>query len=137
MIVAGRPTALVVDDELVIALDIKRTLEARGYRVPATARTGPDALLAAQSFPPEIVLMDLRLTGPMDGIATALSLREQFEFALVYVTGGGIPANDRDQARLRTSEPDGWLGKPFSATELERVAANALEHRASRLAIAR
>lgn len=130
-LVAPLGTALIVEDERVIALDLKRSLERCGYQVPMTVSSGLEAVSAAESFPPQLVLMDLRLRGALDGIATALRLRERFEFALIYVTGGLNLSNDADRTRLRASDPDAWLPKPYSSEQLELAVATAIARRSA------
>lgn len=83
--------------------------------MPATAGSGADALRVARAFPPQIVIMDLRLRGASDGIETARQLRTMFDFALIYVTGGA----DSDQlTRAQTTLPAAWLTKPYTPAQL-------------------
>jgi CheY-like chemotaxis protein len=112
----------------VLALDLKRSLERRGYHVPMTASSGVDALRAAEAHPPDVVLMDLRLKGSLDGIATALSMRQRFDFALIYVTGG-FAASEENIERLRLTDPDAWLRKPYTPEQLESALQCALARR--------
>lgn len=113
-----RRTILVVDDERIVALELQRALAVLGFLVPATAASCADALALAEVNPPQIVLMDLHLRGPVDGIDTALKLREKFEFGLVYMTGG-VDAEQR--ARAAVTQPAAWLQKPYSKLQLEKA----------------
>jgi CheY-like chemotaxis protein len=106
-------TILVVEDERIIALDIRRMLLRHGYRVVATAANGADALRLAREFLPRIVLMDLRLQGAMDGIATAQQLRAAFEFGLIFLSGGRA-----DRADAELAKPVAFLQKPFHEQQL-------------------
>jgi CheY-like chemotaxis protein len=107
---------LIVDDERVLVLDLQRTLRMLGYRVDATAASGEEALRIADAAPPDIVLMDLRLRGRMDGIETALQLRTNHSFGLIYLTGG---VDDEQRARAERTTPDAWLAKPYSQAKLQ------------------
>ena len=77
---------LVVEDEPTIAHDIQRTLVRLGYHAPLTVATGPEAIHAAKSMQPKLVLMDIDLQGPMDGIAAATTIREECAIPFVYLT---------------------------------------------------
>ena len=68
---------LIVEDEGIIAADIQSRLERLGYRVPAIARSGEEALDFARATPFDLVLMDIRLKGEMDGIATSAALKAE------------------------------------------------------------
>src|ERR1700740_1145657 len=70
---SGMETAsiLIVEDEGLIALDLRKKLEQAGYRVAAIADNATDALAAVERFNPSLVLMDIRIRGPQDGIETA------------------------------------------------------------------
>jgi CheY-like chemotaxis protein len=125
--VARAQTILIVEDERILALDIRRTLLGLGYEVPFTVNSGADALLTVKTFRPALVVMDVHLNGPIDGIETARLLRTRVEFALVYVTGG---LDEGSRARADLTAPDAWLLKPFSARQLEVAVASALASRA-------
>jgi CheY-like chemotaxis protein len=77
---------LIVEDEGIIAADIQSRLERLGYKVPAIARSGEEALHFARSTPFDLVLMDIRLKGDMDGIAAAQTLKTELEMPVVYIT---------------------------------------------------
>lgn len=79
---------LVVEDELIVAKDIQNKLKRFGYDVPACASSGARALhLTEQMQPqPDLVLMDIKLKGNMDGIETAQQFRDRFIIPVVYIT---------------------------------------------------
>ena len=106
-------TVLVVEDERIIALDLRRTLLRHGYHVVATAATGADALRLAREFDPRIVIMDLRLFGPMDGVSTAHHLRAASHFALIYLS-----ASHGDFTGVELTNPVALLDKPFTESQL-------------------
>ena len=69
---------LIVEDEFILASDLGLRLRDLGYAVAGVAATGADALALAERHRPDLVLMDIRLQGPMDGIATALEIRRRW-----------------------------------------------------------
>ena len=87
-----KPTSvLIVEDELIIAEDLRRRLSSLGFRVTGVATTGEDAVLRVQETSPDLVLMDISLRGEMDGVEAAKMIREQTGTPIVYVTGHGDP----------------------------------------------
>ncbi len=107
----ARKQILVVEDEGLIADDIRRRLERLGYSVPATASSGDEALelIRTQSF--DLVLMDIRLKGEMDGIAVAEQLQRDRRVPVVYLTAHA----DQDTiSRATTTEPFGYILKPIA-----------------------
>jgi signal transduction histidine kinase len=106
---------LVVEDESIVALDIQHRLCAMGYNVVGLALTGPEALELVERTAPDLVLMDIRLKGPLSGIETAEQLRSRRDLPIIYLTAY------TDQAtleRARVSEPFGYVVKPFEDREL-------------------
>lgn len=121
-------TILVVEDDSTVAESIRDVLVAAGYSVPETVASGARALEAAQRVVPSLVLMDVQLEGPLDGIDTARRLRETNGAArVVYLTGS---TDEATLARAKQTAPLGYLKKPFNAREL-RIAVEIALHQAA------
>ncbi|MCZ7372465.1 MAG: response regulator, partial [Candidatus Methanoperedens sp.] len=80
---------LVVEDESIIAEDIRRSLENLGYSVPSVVSSGEAAINKAKEERPDLVLMDIMLKGKMDGIVAAGKIRSEFNIPTVYLTAYG------------------------------------------------
>ena len=106
---------LVVEDESIVALDLKARLNRLGYSVIGTAASGEEAIKLAEDGRPQLVLMDIRLRGDMDGIETAQILRARYNIPVIYLTAH---ADDATLQRAKTTEPFGYLTKPFEEREL-------------------
>ncbi len=106
---------LVVEDESIVALDIQHRLAAMGYVVAGLAFTGREALALAGRMKPDLVLMDIRLKGPMSGIEAAECVRDEYDIPIVFLTAY---ADQATVERARISEPFGYVVKPFEDREL-------------------
>ena len=125
-----RPSVVIVDDEQIVALDIRRTLERLGYTVPAMAADGEDAVRVAGELRPDLVLMDIRLRGSMDGIEAAGRISGQYGVPVVFLTAFSDAAT---LERAKACGPFGFLVKPFEERELHSTIEVALlKHRAVR-----
>ena len=106
---------LVVEDESIIALNIKKKLKSFGYTVPALATTGEEAIKMAEITFPDLILMDVRLKGEMDGIQTAGEIRKNFDIPIVYLTAY---SDDEILEKAKKTKPYGYIVKPFKANDL-------------------
>jgi len=106
---------LIVEDEGIIAIDIQSRLERLGYKVPAIAPSGEKALHLTRSTPFDLVLMDIRLKGDMDGITAAQKMKAEFGPPVVYITAH---ADDETINRAVQTEPFGYIAKPIRDSEL-------------------
>jgi two-component system, cell cycle sensor histidine kinase and response regulator CckA len=127
----GRPPqVLIVEDEAIISLDIKRLLSSSGYGVAAVAATADRAIRAIETSAPDLVLMDIHLKGERDGIETALHIRDTFHLPVIFVTAH---ADKATLERASQSEPFGYIVKPISALSLTSTIEMALhKHRIER-----
>lgn len=106
---------LIVEDEKIIALDLQRRLERFGYTICETCSEGVDAIEKAKLHNPDIILMDIMLNGPMDGIEAAKVIKQELKIPVVFLTAY---VDDRTLERAKTAEPYGYILKPFKEREL-------------------
>ena len=115
---------LIVEDEAIVSMDLRYKLEGLGYSVPAEISSGEEAVEAASRLRPDVVLMDIRLSGEMDGIDAASLIRNQFGVPVVYLTSS---VDEDTLARAKSTEPSGYILKPFGAAELRAVVEKAIQ----------
>lgn len=109
------PKILVVEDENVVALEIKKRLKRLGYLVPSVASSGREAINKTEGFLPDLVLMDIRLKGDMDGIETAKEINKRFNIPVIYLTAH---SDDETLKRAKQTDPYGYILKPFEEDDL-------------------
>jgi diguanylate cyclase (GGDEF)-like protein len=107
---------LVVEDEFLVAHDISNMLIELGYEVQAIVPSAEEALAAIRNRPPDLILLDIRLKGPIDGIQAANIIKEEWSIPFIYLTAH---ADDLTLSRAKTSDPLGYLLKPFEFRELK------------------
>lgn len=106
---------LVVEDEHIVAMGIKKMLKSLGYTVTGVASSGKDAISKAESTFPDVVLMDIMLKGDMDGVDAAKEIRERFNVPVVYLTAY---SDNNILERAKKTEPFGYIIKPFDEKDL-------------------
>jgi CheY-like chemotaxis protein len=121
-------SVLVVEDEMIVALDLRRRLSRLGYDVVGPTAYGEEAILLAEQRRPDLVLMDVRLRGAIDGVAAAEQIRARFGSPVVFVTAY---ADEETLGRACLTAPFGYLLKPFEEQELRTVVEAALAGRAA------
>jgi CheY-like chemotaxis protein len=95
---------MVVEDENIVAMEIQSIVESLGYAVSAVASSGEEAIRKAAETRPDLVLMDIKLKGDMDGIETAGQIRARFNIPAVYLTAY---ADENTLQRAKITEPYG------------------------------
>ncbi|WP_320007929.1 response regulator [Maridesulfovibrio sp.] len=106
---------LVVDDEKIVNLDIQATLKRLGYVIAGDAVTGPEAIDKAAASRPDLVLMDIKLKGDMDGIEAANIIIKKYDIPIVFLTAF---SDEKTLSRAKLSGPFGYLLKPFEEREV-------------------
>ena len=107
---------LIVEDEPIVALDLKQELETLGCEVLGVAESADEALVAAGVHRPDLALMDVRIAGSVDGIQTAGRLRAAYQTPVVFLTSY---SDETTIARAVREMPYGYLTKPFQSDELK------------------
>jgi signal transduction histidine kinase len=118
-----RARILVVEDEAIVARDIASQVEALGYEAVGIASSAELAIQMAERERPNLVLMDIQLSGAVDGIVAASTIRNRFNLPIVFLTAF---AADEVLERAKLTEPFGYILKPFSERELSTTLAMAL-----------
>lgn len=118
-----RAKILIVEDELIVAHNIKSNLEHIEYEVPALATSGPQAVEKTLALRPDLVLMDIKLRGNMDGIEAARQIREQVDVPIIFMTAY---TDDATFQRAKQTEPAGYVLKPFEMRDMHSTIEMAL-----------
>jgi CheY-like chemotaxis protein len=107
---------LIVEDEIVVAQDIAKKLESVGYEITGIAASGRDAIQFAKNSPPDLILMDVRIKGELNGIETAIVIQGQLnrQLPVVFLTA----FLSREFPYLKVVDPYVYLNKPFTEREL-------------------
>ena len=108
----------IVEDEVIVAEDIRQTINTLGYSVSGIARSGEVAIEKVRETRPDLVLMDIHLAGGMDGVETARQIYSLFKIPVIYITAH---ADDELLERAKVTEPYGYILKPYDERELHSV----------------
>ncbi len=122
----NRPVALsilVVEDEVIVAEHLALTLQGLGYHIVGKVSTGEEAIQRTEELKPDLVLMDIRLAGEIDGIQASEQIRARFDIPIIFLTAH----TESDViSRAKVSEPYGFLAKPISHKALKTTIEMAL-----------
>jgi light-regulated signal transduction histidine kinase (bacteriophytochrome) len=119
---------MIVEDERILALDLAETLDELGYTVAGLASRGEEAIELARQLHPQLILMDVRLAGEIDGITTAETIRDEHDVPVVFLTAH---ADDDTLQRATSSDASAYLVKPFKPPDLRCVIEIALHKHAT------
>lgn len=126
----ARARILVVEDENIVAMEIVDLLRHLGYAVSDQVASGEEAIGRAAATCPDLVLMDIRLKGKMDGIEAAEQIHATLDIPIIYLTAY---ADEETLSRAKLTQPLGYLVKPFHEQELRTTIEMALyKHRMDR-----
>lgn len=128
-LVTARPRALIVEDETLIAEELKERLSRLGFFVIAAVDSAEEGIEIATRERPNLVLMDIRLKGEKDGVQAAEEIRQQVDVPVVYLTAY---SDHLTVGRVKKTEFDGFILKPFQAGELQSTIEIALHRHAMR-----
>jgi diguanylate cyclase (GGDEF)-like protein/PAS domain S-box-containing protein len=106
---------ILVEDERIVALDIEKMLQRVGYSVVGSADCGEKALELVAKIQPDLVLMDIKLKGELNGIETAKLINSRFNTPIIFLTAF---ADDATIERAREAEPSGYMVKPVNERDL-------------------
>ena len=101
---------LIVEDERIVAEEMRQTLQKMGFTVTGVVSKGQDAIKAVSENPPDLILMDIRLKGEMDGITAAGVIMEKFSIPVIYLTAY---SDDETIQRAKMTKPLGYILKPL------------------------
>jgi len=114
---------LIVEDEAIVAKDIQTSLARLGYTVLGARASGEEAVAAARELQPDLILMDIKLKGPLDGIEAAARIRRDRDIPVIYLTAF---TDDDTLRRATATDAFGYLLKPFEDRELRSTIEMAL-----------
>jgi CheY-like chemotaxis protein len=120
---AAAPRILLVEDDFLIALTLETDLKEDGYEIVGVADTADAAVRIANEHRPDLVIMDIRLVGPVDGIEAARRIRQDTGIRCIFATAH---ADGASRARAQAANPLAWLQKPYSRSTLIETVEGAL-----------
>ena len=106
---------LVVEDESIVSKDIQYSLNKLGYNIVGSSATGEKAIEIAKEEHPDLVLMDIMLKGPMNGIETAEIIKSELSIPVIFLTAY---ADESTLSKAKITEPYGYIIKPFKEIDL-------------------
>lgn len=111
----GKARVLIIEDEGLVAMDIRRRLQRLGYQVVGVGNSSAEAFQMIEAHNPDLALMDIHIRGDLDGIQTAEIARDRYHLPVIYLTAY---ADETTLRRARVSEAFGYILKPFEEREL-------------------
>jgi len=123
-----RQSILIVEDEGIVALDIRYLVEGFGYRVSGIVGSGEEAVQHVIQMQPDLVLMDVKLSGKMTGIHAAACIKSRFSCPIIFLTAH---ATHDIVSAIMDCNPDGYIIKPFADNDLRGAIETAFNTRRS------
>lgn len=115
---------VLVEDEMVVGLEIRKTLERLGYDLAKVFTGGESAVDYVRENPVGLILMDVQLDGSLDGIETTRRVHEDTDIPVVFVTSY---SDDETIDRMKSTEARGYIFKPFQKNDLDKAVSHVLD----------
>ena len=109
---------MIVEDENIVAEDLKQRLESMGYNIVGIASNGKDAIKKCKDTNPDLILMDIILKGNIDGIKTAQNIIKHHNIPHIYLTGN---YDKKIMKKAKTTQPSSYITKPFDDSEIQNA----------------
>jgi CheY-like chemotaxis protein len=117
---------MIVEDENIIALDIRSIVEQLGYMVSAIVSSGEESIKKASKIKPDLVLMDVKLKGSLDGVSAGETIYKRFQIPIVYLTAYSDHDTINRIKNGKNGEKSTMINKPFDEGELQAIIDNTL-----------
>ncbi len=114
---------LIVEDENIIALDIKNRVKLMGYNIAGVLPSGEEAVAKIKDLRPDLILMDIFLKGKITGIEAAVKIHASYNIPIIYITSYN---DEYTLKQVSRSSHSGYLVKPFNENELKIKISDAL-----------
>ncbi|EMY76194.1 PAS domain S-box protein [Leptospira weilii serovar Ranarum str. ICFT] len=111
------PSILIVDDEWLIAFNLQVSLQKLGYRISGIARTADEAMELAERTKPDLILMDIRIEGELDGIQAAERIQKKMDVPVIFMTA--FADEETFNRAVNKASLFGYISKPFQPTALK------------------
>lgn len=115
---------MIVEDEFIVRIDIQSRLRSFGYDVPWGVASGERALQEIEGAKPDLILMDVKLKGEIDGIETTKRILLKSKIPIIFLTAH---TDEETLKRINSVNPTGCISKPFTDVELQAVVEKALQ----------
>lgn len=125
LILEKSPNILIVEDENIIAMDIRFMLENLGYKISGIVSSGEDSIKKAYNMLPDLILMDIKLKGNIDGVSAANQIYKSLQIPVVYLTAY---LDNSTMDRAKETMHFGFISKPFEEKELQNIIEETLAH---------
>jgi len=125
LILEKSPNILIVEDENIIAMDIQFMLENLGYKISGVVSSGEDSIKKASNMLPDLILMDIKLKGKIDGVSAANQIYKSLRIPIVYLTAY---SDNTTMDRAKETMHFGFISKPFEEKELQNIIEETLAH---------
>ncbi|MGB3466218.1 MAG: response regulator [Cyclobacteriaceae bacterium] len=120
---------MIVEDEWIVSEEIKEVLEYKGFEVVGQAEDGDSAIKLMNANPADIVLMDIQIGGPYDGIELAERIKKKHACAIIFLTAN---AKEHHVERAKQIKPAAYIIKPFQEKNLEMAIEMAINNRSEK-----